>query len=403
MDPPYYNNVQYGELSDFFYVWQKRTLKDLYPDVYSRRLTNKTDEAVANPVRDGGREAGDKTYEELMAGIFSECRRVIKPNGIMTIMFNHKDQEAWEALTRSLIESGWAITASFPVESESSVDIHHKEVAATQSSIFLSCRKREASEGTYATWTGFGGSGVRHQVQEAVREGLEEFRELNLNPVDEMVASYGRALRVLSQNWPVLDGDKEVSPLQAMNEASRVVAENQVSRITHDRLQVADLNPEAAMALTIYGIYGLAEFPYDDALNLSRSLRVRLENVARGYEQEGRMIGVNDESRGSQRGAEGDEGYFAPLVRSGSKLRLALPSERHPKRLENPQTAWDLLHGLLMAYREGDVPVARAYLQEHAGGRESLVLDLLRVWTAEMGDEELRKEGAAVEFGLADS
>lgn len=54
VDPPYYNNVQYAELSDYFYVWQKRTLRELYPDVFSRRLTNKNDEAVANPARDGG-------------------------------------------------------------------------------------------------------------------------------------------------------------------------------------------------------------------------------------------------------------------------------------------------------------------------------------------------------------
>lgn len=403
MDPPYYNNVQYGELSDFFYVWQKRTLHDLYPDIYSRRLTNKTDEAVANPARDGGREAGDETYEQLMGDIFAECQRVLKSDGIMTIMFNHKDQAAWEALTRSLIESGWIITASFPVESESSVDIHHKEVAATQSSIFLSCRKRESTDQQPATWTGFGGSGVRNQVQQAVREGLQEFQALNLNPVDEMVASYGRALRVLSQNWPVLDGDKEVSPLQAMNEASRVVAENQVSRITAGRLEVADLNPEAAMALTIYGIYGLAAFPYDDALNLSRSLRIRLENVARGYHQEGRMIGINKESRGTSRDTENEDGYFAPLVRSGSSLRLALPGERHPRRMDDPQTEWDILHGMLRAFRAGDVPVARAYLQEHADGRERLLMDLLRVWTAEMGDEDLRKEGAALEFGLRET
>ncbi|MBY6274117.1 MAG: DNA methylase, partial [Bacillaceae bacterium] len=99
MDPPYYNNVQYAELSDYFYVWQRRTLSDLYPDLFRRRLTNKQDEAVANPARDGSAKKAKEAYERLMGEIFRECRRVLKDEGIMTLMFTHKSQEAWEALT----------------------------------------------------------------------------------------------------------------------------------------------------------------------------------------------------------------------------------------------------------------------------------------------------------------
>ena len=69
MDPPYYNNVQYAELSDYFYVWQRRTLKDLYPGYFSRRLTNKQDEAVANPDRDGGTKGAKEAYERMMGEI----------------------------------------------------------------------------------------------------------------------------------------------------------------------------------------------------------------------------------------------------------------------------------------------------------------------------------------------
>ena len=74
--------------------------------------------------------------------------------------------------------------------------------------------------------------------------------------------------------------------------------------------------------------------------------------------------------------------------------------ERNKKRLENPQTEWDILHGLILACREGDVPVARAYLAQHAQAREQVVLDLLSVWAAEMPDEKLRKEAGALLFGL---
>lgn len=402
MDPPYYNNVQYAELSDFFYVWQRRIFQDLYPELFRRRLTNKIDEAVANPVRAGSVGEADRIYECLAREIFAESRRVLKDEGLMTVMFTHKSQEAWEKLTKSLIENGWEITSSFPVESESAHSLRIMGYAAAASSIFLTCRKRVENQDTPATWLGFGGTGVAQRIREAVREGLEEFSVLRLNPVDEMVACYGRALQVLSENWPVMDGDEPVSPIRAMNEASAVVAQYQVNRMTQGRLKVDDLNPEAAMAVTLYGIFGLAEFPYDEALSLSRSLNIRLESKAAGYRIEGRMIGVNDEQGGRRgRPKAGEEvGYFAPLVRRGSKLRLARPEERSSKRLEEPLTEWDLLHGLIMAYREGDIPVARAYLAGHAGGKAGVVLDLVSVWAAQASEEGPRKEAEAILFGL---
>ncbi|MEA3416728.1 MAG: DUF1156 domain-containing protein, partial [Thermodesulfobacteriota bacterium] len=365
MDPPYYNNVQYAELSDYFYVWQKRTLKDLYPDYFNRRLTNKQDEAVANPDRDGGSRNAHKNYERMMSEIFNECRRVIKDTGLLTVMFTHKSQTAWEALTQSLIESGWNITASLPVESETQHGIHTKETASAISSVFLSCRKRNIDQNEPATWSGFGGTGVQQKIRQAVKQGLEEFKVLKLNPVDEMVASYGRALRVLSEQWPVLDGDEPVGPVRAMNEASRVVAENQIYRITDGQLNVEDLSPEASMAFTLYGIYGLKEFSYDEALSLSHSVNIRLETKTGGYTSDGLFIGINAQSsagKRTRRAKAEDAGFHAPLIKKGSKLRLARPDERNQKRIENPQTEWDILHGLIMNFRKGDVPVARAYL-----------------------------------------
>ncbi|MGB9846404.1 MAG: DUF1156 domain-containing protein, partial [Desulfotomaculales bacterium] len=195
------------------------------------------------------------------------------------------------------------------------------------------------------------------------------------------------------------------SPIRAMNEASAVVAQYQIERLTQGRLKVDDLNPEAAMALLLFGIYGLAEFPFDEALNLSRSMNIKLEGKTAGYSVEGRIIGINDESRGKitrrkEAGEIEDSGYHAPLVRRGSKLRLALPEERNKRRLENPQTEWDILHGLILAYREGDVFLARTYLEQHAEGRERVILDLLSVWAANIADEKMRKEAGAILFGL---
>src|SRR5690606_4399351 len=144
-----------------------------------------------------------------------------------------------------------------PVESESGHSMHIMENASAESSIFIVCRKRETVGGEPGLWKAFGGQGVQQRIVDEVQAGLGEFEALNLRPVDTMVASYGRALRVLSERWPVRDGDEPVSPLRALNEASRVVAQHHVQKLTQGRLKVDDLTPEAAMAVTLYGICGL--------------------------------------------------------------------------------------------------------------------------------------------------
>lgn len=251
-----------------------------------------------------------------------------------------------------------------------------------------------------SVWTGIGGAGVQRRIEEAVKQGLDEFAKLNLNPVDEMVAAYGRALHVLSENWPVLDGNEKVGPVRAMNEASRVVAENHIRKITRGRLSVDDLDPETAMSLTLYGIYGLNQLPYHEALNLSHSLNIELNQHSAGYRAEGQVIGINQETNTGKKSSESNNRYHAPLIRKGAKLRLALPEEKDTRRIEHPQTAWDVMHGTILAYREGEVPVARAYLKKHAEGYDDRIRDLLEVWTTEMDDLEMRKEGEALLFGL---
>lgn len=400
-DPPYYNNVMYSELADYFYVWQKRSLRELYPGLFDSYLTDKQSDAVANPHRDGSAEAAKQQYERLMREMYSECHRVTKSDGRMVLMFTHKSQAGWETLTQALIDSGWTITATYPVESEFGNSMHIMENASAESSIFVVCRKRETHDNEVGLWKAFGGQGVQQRIVDEVQAGLGEFEALNLRPVDTMVASYGRALRVLSEKWPVLDGDEPVSPIRALNEASRVVAQHHIQKLTQGRLKVEDLTPEAAMAVTLYGICGLQPIRYDEVLNIARSLGIAIESRTAGYDATDKSIGYATEATG-RRASRTDDivGYHAPLVRKGSNLRLALPDERNARRLATPQHEWDILQGMILKYREGDVPVARAYLKEHAQGAEGKIIDLLRVWGNEADDESLRKEAEMMLFGL---
>ena len=197
-----------------------------------------------------------------------------------------------------------------------------------------------------------------------------------------------------------MNGDELVSPIDAMREASTVVAQYQMTKLTEGKLSFEDVAPEAGVALTLFGIYGNGWFPYDDALSLSRSLNIELVNKSAGYLAEGRMIGINA-AHTTRRGQIDDfAGYYAPVIKKGGKLKLVLPEERIAKRLESPQNQWDMMQGVIMAFRKGDIPVARAYLNKHAGGNEDKVIGVLKVWADGCGSDELQREAQNILFGL---
>jgi len=170
VDPPYYDNVMYAECSDFFYVWLKRSVGHLYPDFFQDHLTNKDDEAVANPARfeDLGRKKKDlakRDYERKMAAAFREMARVLRDDGVLTVMFTHKQVEAWDTLATALIGAGFAIKASWPIHTEFEHSLHQAKKNAAASTILLVCRKRTPSPYSGGGARGGGGRGLvgRHQ------------------------------------------------------------------------------------------------------------------------------------------------------------------------------------------------------------------------------------------------
>lgn len=158
VDPPYAENVQYSELADFFYVWLKRTQGYRRPEWFSTYLCDHDEEAVVNlsrhrdrkPAKTGRRdgstaEARAKAhwfYEKLMTESFREARRVLRDDGVLTVMFTHKKQEAWASLFTSLIQAGFVITATWPVKTESEHSLHQARKNAAQSTVILVARKR---------------------------------------------------------------------------------------------------------------------------------------------------------------------------------------------------------------------------------------------------------------------
>ena len=348
MDPPYYDNVMYAELSDFFYVWLKRTAGHLFPELFRRQLTDKENEAVANPAKfqgeKGARALAGRDYQARMAAIFAECRRVLKPDGIMTLMFTHKATAAWDALTTGLIEAGFTITASWPINTEAGGSLHIRDKAAANSTIFLACRPRPAaglSEGG-GYW-----EDVEPLVAGAVRKRVEEFQQAGIGGVDLFLAAFGLALEAFSRHWPLRRGTPRnrpeprrgqrtlldepwdpyaVTPEDALDVARREVKRWRLERLTHLKAN-ADLDPATAFFVLAWDTFRAPVFDYDEALRLARAVGVDLDRDLTGRlaHKLGSNLMLWDSVRraatGSLGPADGSRGMIDALHHAASVVR----------------------------------------------------------------------------------
>ena len=293
-DPPYYDNVNYAELSDFFYVWLKRTAGYVYPDLFSQYLTDKTNEAIASPARvrnetGAGKGTGPvkqrayEDYVERMRRIFAECHRVLKDDGILTLMFTHKATEAWDALTIGLIEAGFRITATWPVKTEAEASLNIRDRAAARSTILLACRPRhQPSAGSFSWET------VERLIAAAVRDRLTQLEAYDLKPLDVYLASFGPALEVISTHWPlrreVAKAGHHPDPFAVTPNDALQVARKEVFDARRRKISAlwAD-NPSDALTefyILARDSAGSATLPFDEANLVARCLGLELGNAS---------------------------------------------------------------------------------------------------------------------------
>ena len=287
-DPPYEENVCYAELSDFFYVWLKRTAGYVFPDDFTDYLTEKDQEAIASPARFKSQAVKGKSaknlaladYQEKMAEIFSECRRVIKDDGIMTVMFNHKSTAAWDALTVALINAEFAITRTWPVKTEAESSIHIKNKAAARTTILLVCRPREENPFP-KPW---------HEVEQLITQAVQEdirdnLGQADLRPIDLYLSAFGPALRVISEHWGTEresnNPDRPEAPFLVTPTDALQVARREVSRHRAQEISREWANSPVDIATKFYVLAKDATendtLLFDEANLLARAIGVRLE------------------------------------------------------------------------------------------------------------------------------
>jgi putative DNA methylase len=368
-DPPYYDNVMYGELADYFYVWLKRSLRDTWPELCTLELSDKEGEAVANPslfdqvaTRSGrgktatGKSAvelADDHYEELLTRSFREAHRVLKADGVMTVMFTHKRVDAWDTLGQALLEAGFSVNSSWPVHTESEYALNQAKKNAASSTILLTCRKRGSTAPAY--W-----ADIRGRVADAAHLAAAELSADGLVGIDLTLATFGPVLSVLSRNWPVFSGElgADGSPQLLRPDVALDLAREEVARLKkRGLLGGRDVNFDRVTDwwLLAWNDFQAAEFPSGEALKLSIATHLDLDDLAKRHK----------------------------VIRATSgTVTLLSPAQRRTAHALDPQAAsWltelDALHALMVIYDEDGLGAAREWLIRTGKGEDRRFADLV--------------------------
>ena len=279
-DPPYYDNIGYSDLSDFFYVWLRKSLRTIHPSVVGTMLTPKADELVANPYRHDGKQGAEKFFIEGFNSVFHRIREDdANPDVPMTVYYAYKQQDSgkdgtsstgWHTLLDGLIQSGWEITATWPMRSELKNRMLSQGTNALASSILLACRPRPAEARAVARRAFV--AALKSELPEALRTLMQGA----IAPVDLAQAAIGPGISVFSRYAKVREADgSDMSVRDAL----------QLINATLDEVlgeQESDLDSDTRFAVRWYRQYGWEADSSGIADQLARSSDTSLAELQRG-------------------------------------------------------------------------------------------------------------------------
>ncbi|MEU3223565.1 DUF1156 domain-containing protein [Streptomyces sp. NPDC006976] len=278
-DPPYYDNIGYSDLSDFFYVWLRRSLRSVHPNLFGTMLVPKVEELVANQYRHGGKEEAEKFFEEGFQRVFSQARQTAISDYPITVFYAFKQTElekegtastGWSTFLDGMIKAGWSITATWPVRSELGNRMMSVGMNALASSIVLALRPRKA------TAPATDRTGFLVALHAELEEALPRIREGAIAPADLRQTILGPGMAVFSRFSRVLEDDGSTMPVK-----TALALINQ----TFDSLQNehdAELDADTRFCLDWFRSYGWDTRPYGDAESLAVPLGLSVDGIARG-------------------------------------------------------------------------------------------------------------------------
>lgn len=276
-DPPYYDNISYADLSDFFYVWLRRNLRDVWPDECATLVTPKEEELIANPYRAGSRQAANDHFEHGMEDVFREAAANADPRFPATVFYAFKATESttdgvtstgWETFLHGLLEAGYAITATWPIRTELSNRMIASGTNALASSIVLACRPREVSA-PMASRGDFIGA-LKKELEPAVRILQQE----NIAPVDLAQSAMGPGISIYSRYARIVEADGSTmtirSALGLINDVLSEVLGGEES----------EFDPDTRFALTWFEQFGHNPGKFGEADLLAHAKNTTVDGVA---------------------------------------------------------------------------------------------------------------------------
>ncbi|MEW6446660.1 MAG: DUF1156 domain-containing protein [Bacillota bacterium] len=269
-DPPYYDNVPYADLSDFFYVWLKRVVGELYPELFATPLTPKNLEIVWHQRHGGDYEKGKEFFERMITQAFKEICRVLKDSGIAVIVFAHKTTAAWETIINALLNSGLYLTASWPLHTEMKVRINAQETASLASSIYMVCRKRSKKETAYF-------NEIKPELEERIRQKLDQFWNEGIGGSDFFIAAIGPALEVFGRYERVETyAGEQVSAKDLLELIRKTVSEYALAKILKDG-SLGGIDAATRFYLLWRWTYNGARVLFDEARKLASACGIELK------------------------------------------------------------------------------------------------------------------------------
>jgi putative DNA methylase len=279
-DPPYYDNIGYADLSDFFYVWLRRSLREIYTDVTATMLTPKTEELVATPYRFGGsKKKAEEHFERGFIHAFTRIREQHAPGMPITVFYAFKQAESddkgtastgWEKMLKGLIEAGLMVTATWPMRTERAGRSIGLGTNALASSIVLACRPRpHSAEATNRR-------GFLTSLEAELPEALRRLQQGSVAPVDLAQAAIGPGMAVFTRYGQVLEADGSTMTVRTALALINQVLDETLSE------QEGDFDADTRFCLAWFSEFGWNKAKSDRADVLARAKNTSVAGLVRG-------------------------------------------------------------------------------------------------------------------------